>query len=68
MPAGKLIGHSKDMDEFNKTGNLIPGSDRCSHIPEPPPGLLSDLGGPGQPGICWFGGDTAMNGKQVDSQ
>lgn len=48
--------------------NVIPGFDRCSRIPEPPPGLLSDSGGPGQPGICWFEGDTATKGKEFDGQ
>jgi len=51
---------------FNIIRNIIPGFDHCSHIPEPPPGLLSDLGGPGQPGICWFEGDTTMKGKPFE--
>lgn len=50
------------------TQNIIPGFDHCSHTPEPPPGLLSDLGGPEQPGICWFEGDTATKGEQFDEQ
>lgn len=50
------------------TQNIIPGFDHCSHTPEPLLGLLSDLGGPVQPGICWFEGDTATKGKQFDGQ